>query len=55
MQNTAEEALSDMFRVGFDGAITGFMNASFSFIDNVLTDMAAMESLNGMCERNLER
>lgn len=55
MQKAVEKALSDIFFVGFDGALTRFKYAFYYFVEEVLTEMASKRSLNDMFERNLER
>lgn len=54
MQKAAEEALSDIFFVGFEELNIGFQNALYFFIEGVLTETASKRSLDDMFRRNLE-
>lgn len=54
MQKAADVALSNSFYVVFDDANTGNTNASYYFIEGVLTEMAAERSSEDLSKHNHE-
>lgn len=53
-EETAEEALSDVFYAALDNASTSFRNACYCFIEGMHTEKADNGYLEGMFQWNFE-
>lgn len=51
----AEDALLDVFRIGLESTNNGLRNASFHFVDSVLTDLGLKTALDDKLDRNIEK